>query len=277
MTEAYTPIHPKPRFDRKYFDQSSCPIVTEEPKKNPQLPLIVASIIAAIIILALLGIIVYLYLRKPVCPASTTSTSTTSTSTTSTTTTLGGAGGACTSDRNCNTGLVCDTTTCKVPAGGTCSTNADCDSRAPLCIGGTCLGNFNAGCTSTSQCAQPFVCTNNLCSPVVCTTTADCRDPTTQNCFNQDSSVVTGIGKQCILNIDQSCDYVDQCTGQVSPYNEVCINVGGSNNVCKLLGGRPCLSNDQCATGTCTAGICSCTNNFDCSLVTPTCTAGICV
>jgi hypothetical protein len=90
-----------------------------------------------------------------------------------------------------------------------------------------CDGNFNTGCevnvqTNTQNCgACGLVCPTSPCAPATCTAST---------CGHNTAPQGTGCGT-----------------------NQACDNSGN----CKLASGQTCTSGTQCATGTCSGGVCT--------------------
>jgi hypothetical protein len=119
--------------------------------------------------------------------------------------TCGVGQGPCTTNTQCNTGLVCSAGVCKTPQGGTCTTNANCSTS--VCISGTCQGTVaGTTCSSGSTCLSTF-CVGGKChtgpNGYMCLTNADCYtnggcNTTTHTC-NKSSK-----GGACFINSDCS-------------------------------------------------------------------------
>jgi len=153
---------------------------------------------------------------------------------------------ACTSDRDCASGLFCDPAVhkCKVPSQGACTASSQCSTNA-ICHNNKCAGNFFSPCDTESDCALPFSCfkqgsqPTNLCGSDACVTSADCRDATKEFCS----------GGTCILRAQEPCQIDSQC----SLFSGTAVCSGG---ICKSNIGTACAVNGDCVSGNCTLGLC---------------------
>jgi len=177
-------------------------------------------VIIVIVVIVIVAIIVWLLFFLPGSPARV------------------GQGASCTSNNNCNSGLVCSAGKCRIAPEGLCTSNGQC-SNGYVCDDLTCHGALGALCSGDAQCAQPFICDGGVCNYEACTISSHCRDATKEECK-------AGL---CTLLLQQTCATDSQCS------------VGGATNNCvggKCLAknGALCSSNGDCVSNICTAGVC---------------------
>lgn len=236
-----------------YFN--SQPAYTEpEPKKSRTGWIIFWVIVAVAIIGIILGIILWLVLRNN----SSNSGGGTGGGGSSTTQPVGGP---CTTNSNCNTGLICSNNICKQPPRGNCSSTSDCIAGY-VCAGGTCLGNTGGTCTSNEQCLGAYECVSTQCTLISCNSDADCRGGYICN-------TTTNI---CEGGVNDTCNSPTQCqpsipfqSGTMQGPQSFCSSI---DFTCGGFAGDSCADNSECAYPTiCTDGVCSyiqCTGDGDC-------------
>jgi hypothetical protein len=158
-------------------------------------------------------------------------------------------------------GNECTIDTCSGPNNTTYSNAPDgithCGSGGALsCVGGQC-----SGCTMNSQCAA------SSCNGTVFTKAQSCNvgtgtcvspSPATQDCAPYLCSATSGCATIC--NVDTDC----------SSSSYYCTGTGGAC-VPKVTQGNACQANHQCATGSCTDGVCC---NIACGGTCFACTNG---
>jgi hypothetical protein len=134
----------------------------------------------------------------------------------------------------------------------TCTAQADCTS-AQVCSGGNCLSGLNHTCATTGGCADPFTCTNGVCSYLTnCTMPSDCINPSTDMC-----QALPG-PPDCVVATGSPCEVQNQC-GSVT--QATC-----ANQTCLLIAGQPCPGGDStCSSDMCLGtGVCGCATDADC-------------
>lgn len=196
---------------------------------------VIVTVLVIIIALVVLGLLFFLlwwffWRKTPSCPVATAAQD-----------------AACSSDRDCVSGLVCDPGVhkCKVAVGGTCTNSTQCGTN-DICYNNKCQGSFFAPCSVDADCALPFSCfkqsgqPSNLCGQASCVSSSDCRDPTKEFCQ----------GGSCVLRSQEPCTTDTQCA--VFSGTSIC-----SGGVCKGQTGTACAVNGDCVSGTCTLGLCT--------------------
>lgn len=128
----------------------------------------------------------------------------------------------CTSDTDCDTGLVCVSGRCKKENGQICEFSDQCASGICSdefrCVSGT--GPLILLCTSDSECSPGEKC-----------------DTTTGKCLS-------GFRGDCLVSSD--CFYKPSvCTGPS----------GGGQKICLVTSGGTCANNNDCLSGTCTKAV----------------------
>jgi hypothetical protein len=227
---------------------------------------IIATVIIAIILVAVLAYYFFVYL--PGRPVKATP--------------------PCQSDADCATPLVCDTTNglCRRMQGDTCSQDSDCITGTS-CSTGVCRGDFGTACTNDASCVPPGKCgTLTTCTTVdqpcpngvsdctmpgldstmakcflatgsACASDADCSSPVTCDLSTNLCSIAL-----CGLAPGQLCNTSTDCT-----FDEVCDSFVKPNSECRLQPRRPCTSTTQCEQGATCSTTCSnrpCTQDSDC-------------
>jgi hypothetical protein len=109
-------------------------------------PAIITTIILGIIVVILIGVLIWYIITKKAPFTSTKPLN-----------------GACNTDRDCNTNLVCSGGQCRQAPLTGCTLSSQC-SVGYTCASNECLGTIGAVCTSSSQCASAFQCISNRCA-----------------------------------------------------------------------------------------------------------------
>jgi hypothetical protein len=128
-----------------------------------------------------------------------------------------------------------------------CSSNGDCSSGL-FCADGSCKkDNDGVTCTDSAQCASGWCCPY-----------ADCWAPNTcslspgKDCVSNLQCASDTCVKTCLFhksNLNEICDEDSDCS--TTPYLQLCVT-----DRCKLRGGSRCMQDNECAFGTCLAGVC---------------------
>jgi hypothetical protein len=187
------------------------------------------------------------------------------------------AGGDCTTDLDCSTG-VCSSAVCQAP---TCSdvthngleTDVDCGGTAcPDCADGQ-------GCAGAGDCASG-VCTGSVCQVPSCADAVQNGDESDLDCGG--SCPDCGLVSSCNSNSDCVSGYcgggacaMPSCSDSVRNGTESGVDCGGVCTGC-VLGGA-CGDDLDCASRVCSSGTCAtCASNGDC-LGSDFCSSGSCV
>ncbi len=189
---------------------------------------------------------------------------------------------SCAADTDCVAGTYCDSTNACVRLladGATCTSSTQCYSH--VCNAGKCVAcatgvDCNPGqaacdatnnceqCTTTADCTSGgwgSACSNGACT---CASNADCTNGRAPSCVDG------GGTKSCACGNGTVCAVDERCTGETE------------NDTCKVAPGFTCTVNADCASGTCSGGICGkledgkpCDGASDC--VSDTCVQGVCL
>jgi hypothetical protein len=164
----------------------------------------------------------------------------------------------CTNDGQCFQGFYCNAGKCESTKalGAFCSRNAEC---AP----GFCVGSQCVTCRTTRDCTGFKI-------GAVCTASHDCSSCSVdQDCISGGKSAkcvdngAAGKSCECMLtsectnNNNNSCNFNGCTCTTSSPFltcdgNSACIA-----QACKLVAGATCYRSVDCASGTCTSGMCN--------------------
>jgi len=163
-------------------------------------------------------------------------------------------GGTCSSNAQCETGLVCSGTTCLEPYGGACTQagqlvaagNAQCQSGL-VCDNGTggsntCREGYGDSCSATQLCVTGLVCDSVTAKCLLgYSTTVTCASSTT--CASTNNCCATGL----------ECNPVATANPPNIPANR-CIEGGGSacsgTSLCSASN-NCCAEDEACVSGTC--------------------------
>lgn len=124
----------------------------------------------------------------------------------------GGAGASCSTDKDCQTGLLCVVGLC-TPTSTSCTSDAQCPGGA--CVAGSCTGL--GGCTTDQDCPEGMICGADWkCTSEVtpdCTVDVECDDgdPNTTDACVAGSCSNTPVNIGCLT--DDDCLDGDPCTG----------------------------------------------------------------
>ena len=182
---------------------------------------------------------------------------------------------ACSSDRDCPSGLPCIGTLCRQTH--PCDANAECDDVLGVCTDGTCV----PGCDSDADCGDPAIvgCQAGVCL-FHCNADRDTCDR------NESCEGGYCVPDECSGTGTEDCDEGLRCAdGQCVEYT-ACDGPDACHETEQCVDGicedrAPCLSDGQCQSGQlCQGGYCldatGCTGDDQCSDVQD-CIGGLCV
>lgn len=187
--------------------------------------------------------------------------------------------GACTLSNSCTSGVctagACAAPTCTDTVKNGAETGADCG-------GGTC-GTCAAGLT----CSVAADCTSTRCDGGLCRTCTDGVQSGSESDIDCGGVCVSGSAGKCALTkictVNGDCGSgncvagvcaapVFDCFNGIQDVNETGVDCGGSDCAAKCLIGVACSLSSDCASGTCTGGVCakaadagSCYSGADCN------------